>query len=70
MAKSMTKTQVQQQHRESWIEACKSNPALKTDRVAFSEDWAMYTDMLCKDGYITDHQYSNWSTPAMPKSYR
>jgi len=30
-----------------------------------SEAWNDYTDMLCKDRMITDHQYNNWSHPAI-----
>lgn len=33
------------------------------DRVALSEDWAMFTDMLCKDGEITEKQYNTWIVP-------
>lgn len=25
--------------------------------------WAMFTDSLCKDGVITQRQYSIWATP-------
>ena len=25
--------------------------------------WAAFTDGLCKDGMITDHQFHSWSTP-------
>lgn len=25
--------------------------------------WAEYTDMLCKNGNITQHQYDSWSPP-------
>lgn len=25
--------------------------------------WSSYTDMLCKDGIITQKQYNTWSTP-------
>lgn len=25
--------------------------------------WSDYTDMLNRDGRITDHQFSNWATP-------
>jgi len=27
------------------------------------EAWNNYTDQLCKDGQITDHQYSSWVHP-------
>lgn len=25
--------------------------------------WSYFTDSLCKDGRITDRQFSTWSTP-------
>lgn len=25
--------------------------------------WSTYTDMLCKDGIITQKQYDTWATP-------
>lgn len=27
------------------------------------ECWANFTDILCKDGTITEKQYMNWETP-------
>jgi hypothetical protein len=33
------------------------------DYPARSEAWNNYTDMLCKDGQITDWQYTNWKLP-------
>ena len=34
-----------------------------TDRIAQWEAFNNYTDSLCKDGLITDWQYSNWANP-------
>lgn len=39
---------------------------LYVDRVdywAAQEQWAAYTDALCKNGTITQHQWDTWSTP-------
>jgi len=33
------------------------------DAIARREEWNNWTDMLCKDGTITDDQYNNWDNP-------
>ena len=33
------------------------------DIPARCEEWCNWTDMLCKDGEISDWQYGNWSHP-------
>jgi len=33
------------------------------DWPARREAWNNWTDMLCKDGLISDWQYNNWSQP-------
>ena len=33
------------------------------DIPARSEAWNDWTDMLCKDGLISDWQYHNWGSP-------
>lgn len=33
------------------------------DVIARSEAWNNFTDALCKDGQITDHQYETWVHP-------
>ena len=33
------------------------------DGPARRETWIDWTDMLCKDGQISDWQYMNWSQP-------
>jgi hypothetical protein len=35
----------------------------KNDKIACSQCFNDYTDMLCKDGLITQDQYDNWSNP-------
>lgn len=35
----------------------------ETDKVANREVWNNWTDMLCKTGVITEHQYNNWTYP-------
>ena len=34
------------------------------DYCARSEEWNNWTDMLCKNGDISDWQYENWSHPS------
>lgn len=33
------------------------------DVIARSEEWNNFTDWLCKEGYITSHQYETWTHP-------
>ena len=35
----------------------------KSDVTAKREAWNNYTDGLCKDGMITEHQYDTWANP-------
>lgn len=35
----------------------------KKDRIAMAEAWSSFTDGLCKDGIISEHQYKVWSNP-------
>lgn len=36
---------------------------LKGDPIAKRELWFAWTDMLCKEGYITEKQYNTWASP-------
>lgn len=33
------------------------------DKVAQREEWNNFTDMLCKDRQISQHQYNTWTNP-------
>ena len=35
----------------------------KIDKPARRQAWNDFTDMLCKDGQITENQYMNWRQP-------
>jgi hypothetical protein len=35
----------------------------RDDKIAIREEWNNWTDALCKEGTITDHQYSTWVHP-------
>jgi len=37
--------------------------AVKKDTIAVAEEWSNYTDMLHRDGEITDWQVNNWANP-------
>jgi len=43
------------------IEILPSIPAI--DKVARRCAWNDYTDALCKNRTITEHQYNNWTNP-------
>ena len=58
-----TKAQVLDQFRYNWKVATLSNPTLKGDTIAKREEWNNFTDALCKEGYISNYQYNNWSNP-------
>lgn len=58
-----TKTQVLEQFRYNWKVSTLANPALRGDTIAKREEWNNFTDMLCKDGMITQRQCDTWSNP-------
>ena len=39
----------------------------KSDKPMIREAWHNFTDMLCKNGEISDNQYNTWSTPSFIK---
>ena len=58
-----TKQQALSQFRYNWKVFTMSKPQWKNDVVAKRTAWNDFTDELCKEGYITDNQYNNWSNP-------
>jgi len=58
-----TKAQVLDQFRYNWKVSTIANPSLKGDRIAKYYAWQDFTDMLCKEGDITENQYNNWTNP-------
>lgn len=58
--RKLTKKEVTEQCREVFRE---SPELYRGDDCAKREYFNDYTDMLCKDGQITSHQYSTWSNP-------
>ena len=37
--------------------------ARDNDAIKVNVEWGEFTDMLCKNGQITDSQYANWGYP-------
>lgn len=56
----MTKAQALKQFKELYASFLKEN---KQDKVAIRTAWNDYTDMLTKDGEITENQYNTWTQP-------
>ena len=48
-----TKAKALEQFRYNWGVIVKQHPRLKNDSVWKREEWSMFTDSLCKEGYIT-----------------
>lgn len=60
MTRKLTKREVVEQCREAF----RASPEMfRGDEVAKQQFFNDYTDMLCKDGHITNHQYNTWSNP-------
>jgi hypothetical protein len=60
MNKHYTKAQALSIFKETHKDSLKK---YKNDIPAKREMWHNFTDMLCKDGEISDNQYHNWSNP-------
>lgn len=53
----MTKAEAVRQFKESLY------PNKRFDYWTAQQMWAEWTDFLCKEGHITQHQYDTWETP-------
>ena len=58
-AQKMTKTEAVKMFRELY----KRWGGRRADPIAKRTEWNDWTDSLCKDGLITDHQYNNRGNP-------
>lgn len=58
----MTKQQVLREFK-AYTRGQFNRPDGSVDKDARVEAWNNYTDALCKDGQITDRQYSTWVNP-------
>lgn len=45
------------------VAEAKFKDEVKRDNISVSQDWSNFTDLLCKDGKITEHQNHNWVHP-------
>ena len=55
--RTITKAQALQQFKYNWMASG------STDKVAKREAWGIFTDELCREGYITMKKYESWSNP-------
>jgi Na+-transporting NADH:ubiquinone oxidoreductase subunit NqrF len=60
----MTKAEAVSQFNELWKNKVNLYPHIMNDDAMKSEDWNNYTNMLCKNGVITEKQYNSWDSPA------
>ena len=58
-----TKAAALQQFRYNWNVMLMQDPQWKDDKIAKRESWSIFTDDLCKDGFITLKQYETWTNP-------
>ncbi len=57
LMRTITKVQALEQFRYNW------KATNSTDKVAKREAWGIFTDELCREGYITMKKYESWSNP-------
>jgi hypothetical protein len=62
--KKLTKEQAEKMFKEEFETELNKH---KNDRHAKTELWHNFTDLLCKEGYITLAKYESWSTPIFCK---
>ena len=55
-----TKAQALDQFRYNWSVWANSGA---TDKISKREAWGIFTDELCREGYITMKKYESWSNP-------
>lgn len=56
----ITKLEALDQFKEIYADFLKEN---WDDKIAIRTAWNDYTDMLLKDGILTENQYNTWSQP-------
>lgn len=60
--RTITKAQALQQFKYNWLVTIKQNPEMNNIH-AKRESWGIFTDALCREGYITMKKYESWSHP-------
>ena len=63
MKRQFTKTQVLDQFKYNLKVDILAGRISKNDKPAIGMSWNVFTDMLHRDGYITDWQVNNWTNP-------
>ncbi len=63
MHRQFTKTQVLDQFKYNLKVDILAGRISKNDKPAIGMSWNVFTDMLHRDGYITDWQVNNWTNP-------
>ena len=63
MKRQFTKTQVLDQFKYTLKVDILAGRISKNDKPAIGMSWNVFTDMLHRDGYITDWQVNNWTNP-------
>lgn len=58
----MTKNEAVEQFKREVLPAVAAKYG-RGDRPALAEAWNNWTDALCKEGRITERQYSTWTHP-------
>ena len=58
----ITKSQAVSQFRYNWKVAIKQNSVVNNIS-AKREAWGIFTDDLCKEGYISMKKYESWTSP-------
>lgn len=62
MKKYLTKVQVEKRFKSEVYPHIDKN-----DKPALHYAWVVFIDGLCKDGEISDNQFSNWNLPSFIK---
>ena len=63
MKRNVRKAEALKIYLEQWYIMVESGTFRITDISAKREGWGIYTDTLCKDGYISLEQYETWTMP-------
>lgn len=59
---ALTKKQAENMFKEQYAEVLQG-----TDKPLKLQEWAYFTDMLLKEGEITEQQYNTWDNPSFLK---
>ena len=63
MQRDVRKNEALKIYLEEWDNMVETGTFSATDISAKREGWGVYTDMLCKGGYISVKKYETWIMP-------